>query len=145
MNINIPEGNDDWSLDSMFFFSCFSFLCTPTVCVQWIHLIKAPSSHLPPKWIKRKENLPLLEPFLKVVPHQCLSPHWWSWVTATDMWPLGRNTNGDCYSLEGVFQVFFKFSVCVCGKLHYMIIWMLMCKYVHGSDIVVRFSYFAKD
>ena len=45
---------------------------------------------------------------------------------------------------ESVFQVFFKFSVCVCVKLN-MITWMLMCKYVDASDIVVCFSYVAKD
>lgn len=47
----------------------------------------------PPQKETVKENLSLPEPFLKVIPCQCMSSGRCSWVTADDMWPSGRNTN----------------------------------------------------
>lgn len=47
----------------------------------------------PPQKETLEENLSLPEPFLKVIPCQCMSSGRCSWVTADDMRPSGRNTN----------------------------------------------------
>lgn len=65
-------------------------------CVQLFSTFsdqQCPTPPPPPQKETVEENLSLPEPFLKVIPCQCMSSGRCSWVTADDMWPSGRNTD----------------------------------------------------